>query len=126
MAAGVALAAAAGCRREAPSRPEPPPPAAGGTREEAPRAQSAGDVAAWDAAGEDAASATGQTAQAAFYRSDPPAEVEGTGWLERETRKGELIRSLREYAARAGPDDPFALSEERIKALETQDGLVIQ
>jgi hypothetical protein len=104
IAAGVALAAA-GCRREAPlARPVPAP--------EAPPAQPAADAA-------------GQAGQAVFYQSDPPARVAGDGWLERETRKTEQIRSLRDYAAQAAPGDPFALSEERIKELEKLDGLVI-
>ncbi|NLG00610.1 MAG: hypothetical protein GX565_10725 [Lentisphaerae bacterium] len=64
---------------------------------------------------------------------DPPAATSAAprnvvmedSWMQRHSQKEEMSKSMRDYAARAGPDDPFALSEERIKALEAQDDCVI-
>ncbi len=38
-------------------------------------------------------------------------------WMERQVSIQEQIRGLREYAAQADPDDPFALTEAEIDAL---------
>ena len=46
--------------------------------------------------------------------------------LERQLRKEEQIKGLREYAAKAAPDDPFALSKQEIDALSKIEGLLIE
>ena len=46
--------------------------------------------------------------------------------LERQLRKEDQIKGLRDYAAKAAPDDPFALSKQEIDALSKVDGLLIQ
>ena len=46
--------------------------------------------------------------------------------LERQLQKEEQIKGLREYAAKAAPDDPFALSKQEIDALSKIDGLLIE
>jgi hypothetical protein len=55
----------------------------------------------------------------------PPTVIVEDAWMQRQLKKEEQLKSLRDYAARAGPDDPFVLSEERIKALEAQGDLMI-
>jgi len=59
-------------------------------------------------------------------RYNPPAEITGNTWVERQTQKAEQLESLRAYAAQADPDDPFALTEARIEALSQHDELVFQ
>jgi hypothetical protein len=57
--------------------------------------------------------------------SEPPAEVTGDGWVQRQEQKAELVKRLREYSAKAAPDDPFALTEEQIKAISKHDNPVL-
>jgi hypothetical protein len=57
-------------------------------------------------------SITVSTAKEAALPADP--------WATDEARMREQVRRLLEYAAQAGPDDPFALSEERIRAFQAQ------
>jgi len=57
--------------------------------------------------------------------SDPPAEVNEEGWFQRQAQMDEQIQRLRDYAARAEPDDPFALTEKEISELSKRDELVI-
>lgn len=46
--------------------------------------------------------------------------------LERQLRKEDQIKGLRDYAAKAAPDDPFALTKQEIDDLSKVDGLLIQ
>jgi len=55
----------------------------------------------------------------------PSAEVVEDGWVPRQFRKEEQLKRLREYAAKAPPDDPFALTEKEIEALSKLDNLEI-
>ena len=45
-------------------------------------------------------------------------EVMGEGWMTQEALMRDQVDALRKQAAAADPDDPFALTEERIKAFE--------
>lgn len=45
--------------------------------------------------------------------------------MQRSVQKEELIQSLREYSAKAEPDDPFALTKEEIDELSKVDGLIV-
>jgi hypothetical protein len=56
---------------------------------------------------------------------DAPATVADDGWLPRQVQKEEQIRSLRENAAKARKDDPFALTQEEIDAFAKRDDAVI-
>jgi hypothetical protein len=56
----------------------------------------------------------------------PPAAIAEEGWVQRQVRKEEQIKQLRAYAASADPDDPFAMTGERIKALEAGDDFEFQ
>lgn len=56
---------------------------------------------------------------------DPPAEVTGDSWMQREADKAEVVKRLRAYAAQADPDDPLALSEKRLEELLKSDDLVL-
>lgn len=55
-----------------------------------------------------------------------PADVPPESAFWRESEKMDTIRKLREQAAKAGPDDPFALSEEAIEALSKRETLILQ
>lgn len=46
--------------------------------------------------------------------------------LERQLRKEDQIKGLRDYAAKAAPGDPFALTKQEIDDLSKVDGLLIQ
>ena len=46
--------------------------------------------------------------------------------LERQLRKEDQIKGLRDYAAKAPPGDPFALTKQEIDDLSKVDGLLIQ
>lgn len=41
-------------------------------------------------------------------------------FMQRERLQEQQVRSMREYAAQADPDDPFAMSEERIEAFRKE------
>ena len=51
--------------------------------------------------------------------------ITGESWMQRELSKQEHLRLLREYSEKAEPDDPFALTEEKINALSKLDEVVI-
>lgn len=55
----------------------------------------------------------------------PPSADTEPSWMDKHTHKENLIRSLKEQAARAEPDDPFALSKEEIEELSKLDTLEI-
>lgn len=60
-------------------------------------------------------------------RPDPPAEItEEKSWPQRQAELAEQLNRLREYAAQAEPDDPFAMTEERIEELAKREDLVIE
>ena len=52
-------------------------------------------------------------------------EETGGGWVDQAARSQEQIQGLRRQAAQAAPDDPFALSEERIDALSKQHDVIL-
>ena len=52
---------------------------------------------------------------------DPPAEIVREGWVQRQVQKAEQVRQLRENAAKAGPHDPFALTEKQIEEFSKRD-----
>ncbi len=54
----------------------------------------------------------------------PNANTEES-WMEKHVHKENLIKGLKEQAARAEPGDPFALSEEEIEKLSKLDTLEI-
>jgi len=69
--------------------------------------------------------------EARLLREEPASPIPVVGavensWMQRRVRKEEQLKSLRDYAARANPDDPFALTEEEIEALSKVDDLLIQ
>ena len=43
--------------------------------------------------------------------------------MQRRVQKDELLKSMRDYAAKAAPGDPFALTKEEIDRLSKVDGL---
>ncbi len=53
--------------------------------------------------------------------AEPPAVVQAVDRV----NTAELIMQLRDHAATAEPDDPFALTEERLKALEKKGDIGI-
>ena len=55
----------------------------------------------------------------------PPAEITLESEYQRETYKVDLLKSLREYAAKARPGDPFALAEKEIEELSKRDEIII-
>lgn len=60
---------------------------------------------------------------------EPPAipmELTDNGGLQMEIEKMELIEHLRAYAAQAGPDDPFAMTEEDIEEFSKLDNPRLQ
>jgi len=56
--------------------------------------------------------------------ADPPAEVRVDSEYQKEGDKLDLVKRLREYAAKAAPGDPFALTEKEIDALSKLDNPV--
>lgn len=52
---------------------------------------------------------------------DPPAEIVREGWVQRQVQKAEQVKQLREYAAKAEPDDPFAMTEKEIEAFSKRE-----
>ncbi|MDD2599959.1 MAG: hypothetical protein PHO37_12155 [Kiritimatiellae bacterium] len=58
----------------------------------------------------------------------PPASVEirVSSGLQMEFEKQELLKSLRDYAAKADPGDPFALTEAEIEAISKLDDPMLQ
>lgn len=58
---------------------------------------------------------------------DPPAEItDEKSWPQRQADNAEQLQRLRDYAAKAAPDDPFALSEKRIEELAKRQDLIIE
>ena len=57
-------------------------------------------------------------------RDNPPAMITEDGWVQRQLQMDEQVRSLREYAAKADPDDPFAMTEAEIEAFSKLDNPV--
>lgn len=55
-----------------------------------------------------------------------PAEITGSGGLQIEIDKMEQIKQLRAYAAKAGPDDPFAMTEEEIVEFSKLDNPILE
>ena len=53
-------------------------------------------------------------------------QAEAVGWLQRQAENAEQLARLREYAAKAAPDDPFALSEKRLEELAKRQDLIIE
>jgi len=63
------------------------------------------------------------------HASEPPpapAEIRASSGLQMELDKQELIKDLRDYATRAAPDDPFALTEAEIEAISKLDNPMFQ
>ena len=106
------LALVAGCREDAPRQPDPR-----AARAAPPQAKSLTSPAA------DASS--GQTQEPEADGAGAPPLITGESWMQRELSKQEHLRLLREYSAKADPDDPFALTEEKINALSKLDDVVI-
>lgn len=46
--------------------------------------------------------------------------------MQRREQKEEQVKSLRDYAAKAAPDDPFALTEEEIKEISKVEDIQIE
>jgi len=46
-------------------------------------------------------------------------------FMQRQVQKEELLKSMRNYAAKAAPGDPFALTKEEIDKLSKVDGLLV-
>lgn len=62
---------------------------------------------------------------AAPVSMDAAAEETGDGFMAQTLRKEALLQSMREYAAQAGTNDPFALTEKEIDELSKLDELII-
>ena len=54
----------------------------------------------------------------------PPVEIAEDGWVQRQLQKAEQVKRLREYAAKAGPDDPFALTEKEIDEFSKREDVL--
>jgi hypothetical protein len=46
---------------------------------------------------------------------EPHVTIAPEGWVQQHLQMEEQVRRLREYAAKADPDDPFALTEQEIE-----------
>ncbi len=66
-------------------------------------------------------SATDAQAQPSAEPEGPPAVIAGEGWVQRQVQMEDQVKRLREYAAKAGPGDPFALTEKEIEAYAKRD-----
>jgi hypothetical protein len=53
----------------------------------------------------------------------PPSTITGDRWLERKDEKEAVLKRLREYSAKAAPDDPFALTEAQIIELSKREDI---
>lgn len=62
---------------------------------------------------------------AAPETAEPPSVIAEDSWSRRQREREELVSGLRKYAAEAGPDDPFALTEEQIQALAAREDVII-
>ena len=60
-----------------------------------------------------------------FVEAGPPAEVDDDGWIYRQEQMHATLCSLEEYAAKAAPNDPFALKPKEIDALSKRAELII-
>ena len=67
-----------------------------------------------------------ETAEQPLAESEgPPSEITPDSAFQRETEKVEQVKRLREYAAKAAPDAPFAMTEQEIEAFsELEDPVV--
>ncbi len=52
-----------------------------------------------------------------------PYVITGQRWIELKEEKDDVVKHLRDYSAKAAPDDPFALTEEDIRKLSEQEEL---
>lgn len=75
-------------------------------------------------------SSTGNVPATAFTQHsrepEPPSTViMGDSSFDREMEKMDQVKRMREYAAHADPDDPFALTEEEIEVFSKLDNPII-
>jgi len=60
--------------------------------------------------------------QSSTSQASPPVEViNRDGWEHRQSEMADQVRRLREYAAKAKPGDPFALTEKQIEEFSKRD-----
>jgi hypothetical protein len=55
----------------------------------------------------------------------PSSEITGDSGFQRETEKADQVKRLREYAAKADPGDPFAMTEKEIEAFSKLENPVL-
>jgi hypothetical protein len=55
----------------------------------------------------------------------PPSVITPDSAFQRETEKLDVLKSLREYAAKAHPGAPFALTEKELEDLSKRDEIII-
>lgn len=55
----------------------------------------------------------------------PLVVITEDSWMARQRRKEAQVQSMRDYAAKAAPDDPFALTEKQIEEFSKLDNPVI-
>lgn len=56
---------------------------------------------------------------------DPPVVVTEDSWMERQRRKEAQVQSMRDYAAKAAPDDPYAMTAKQIEEFSKLEDPVI-
>jgi len=56
-------------------------------------------------------------------KEEIPYVITGQRWIDLKEEKDDMVKSLRDYSAKADPDDPFALKEEDIRKLSEQEEL---
>ncbi len=56
---------------------------------------------------------------------EPHVTIAPEGWVQRQLQMEDQVRRLREYAAKADPDDPFALTEKEIEEFAKRGNPVI-